>query len=408
METEKKLSRRGLFKTWGSVAGGSILGGTLLGASLASHWPGKAFGAEKGRIPWKTLGTSGVKVPVLQLGTAQSMDPRYDRIMHRCYKEGVTAIDTALAYGWGASHEAVANFLKQTNDRKNLWLTSKSKAWTVKGFLSDADKALADLKTDYLDLFLMHGINSVDYLEKDFLRAGEKLKKAGKTRLFGFSCHGGRVVELINKAAQTGGVDAILFRYNFRKYGDKALNQAMDRAHKAGIGLMAMKTNGAVPESAQKVVRFRSKNFNIEQAKLKSVWADERVSTIVSEMDSLQVVAENVAAARSQVALSAGESHQLNRLAALSAHAACNGCENICQSISQSSPGGTPLAIADTLRIFSYHEAHGDHARAKRLFGELPEVARRFQGVDFSAAQNACPQGIDIAQRLELATRALS
>ena len=61
----------------------------------------------------------------------------------------------------------------------------------------------------------MHGINRTSMLDKDYLRLGDELRKSGKTRFFGFSCHGGRVVELMNKAAQTGGIDVILFRYNF-------------------------------------------------------------------------------------------------------------------------------------------------------------------------------------------------
>ena len=149
-------------------------------------------------------------------------------------------------------------------------------------------------------------------------------------------------------------------------------------------------------------MRFKSKRFSLDQAKLKSVWADERIDSLLSEIDSIQVMRENIAAAKSVDALSAGEWHQLNRLAALTAHLACNGCAQYCESAA----GGSG-AIADTLRFYMYHESYGDPARARRLYSALPVERRNFEGADLAAAAAACPQGIDIAGRLQAARAAL-
>jgi len=268
-------------------------------------------------IPQRPLGRTGIEVPIMQLGTSQRLDPDYDKVLHRSFKNGVTWFDTALSYGRGASHRAIANFVDQIGDRSKLWLTSKSGSGRVSGLDKAIDEALEELRTDYLDLYLMHGINDVEMLKPEFLALGEKLKNAGKIRFFGFSCHDGNVVELMNKAARTGGIDAILFRYNFRRYGDLELNRAIDACHRAGIGLLAMKTQGSVPREIEAVVDFQSQDFTLGQAKLKSVWADQRISSIVSEMDSVKYVRENIAAARSEKPLTAEESHQLNQLAAL-------------------------------------------------------------------------------------------
>ena len=119
-------------------------------------------------------------------------------------------------------------------------------------------------------------------------------------------------------------------------------------------------------------------------------------------MDSIRVMRENIAAARSQHPLSAGEFHQLNNLAALTAHLSCQGCASLCEGAA----GGT-LRIADTLRFLSYHEAYGDTPRARRLYRQLPPEARHTEGADLAAATAICPQGIDIAGRLALAQREL-
>ncbi len=354
-------------------------------------------------MPRRELGNTAMMVPILQLGTAQRMDPRYDKVMHLCFREGVSWFDTALSYGWGASHEAIATFLEQIGDRRALWLTSKSGKRSPDALTRDLDKACAQLGTEYLDVYLMHGIDDVGMLDRTYLELGDALRRSGKTRLFGFSCHDGNVVELMNTAARRGGIDVILFRYNFRRYGDRELNLAIDACDKAGIGLLAMKTMGSVAREHEDVVDFRSKNFTLAQAKLKSVWADERIDSICSEMDNVAVTRENIAAAKSQLPLSAEETHQLNLLAAVTAAYACNGCSHLCEAAA-----GGDVAIAAPLRYLMYHECYGKSERARELYRAIPEHRRARHGELLQAAHSVCPQGIDIAGRLARARALLS
>lgn len=359
--------------------------------------------AETKGVPSREFGATGIRVPIIHLGTSQRLDPKYDKLMHRSYAAGVTWFDTALSYGWGSSHRAIKNFLTQIDDRKSLWLTSKSGSGRVSGLRDGIDEALEELGTDYLDLFLMHGIDDLDMLEPEYLALGDKLKARGKTRFFGFSCHDGNVVELLNKAARVGGIDAILFRYNFRRYGDLALNRAIDACHRAGIAMLAMKTQGSVPRDLESVVDFRSENFSLGQAKLKSVWADERIASICSEMDSVARVRENIAAARSEKSLTAEESHQLNQLAAFTAAYACNGCKHLCENAV-----ARPVSIAEPLRFLMYYECYGKSDRARELYRAIPAAARDFTDAELEQACRVCPQGIDIPSRLRRAREVLA
>ncbi len=357
----------------------------------------------RGPMPTRVLGATGEQVPILHLGTSQRLDQRYDKVMHRSFQAGVTWFDTALSYGWGSSHTAIANFIGQMGDRKKLFLTSKSGSGSVGGLKSGLNEALEELQTDYVDLFLMHGIDDEDMLEPEFLRAGADMKKSGKTRFFGFSCHDGNVAGLMEKSARVGGIDAILFRYSFRRYGDLELNRAIDACHKAGIGLMAMKTMGSVPAELEAVAEFESKQFTLGQAKLKSVLGDERIASICSEMDSVQRVRENVAAAKMEQPLTAGEAHQLNRLAALTSGYACNGCKQHCERAA----GG--LAISDQLRFLMYHDCYaGKATRARQLFAQLHAEQRTYDEQRLAAAAAVCPQGIDLVSRIRDAHAALA
>jgi uncharacterized protein len=361
------------------------------------------FDLKTKKIPHRPLGNTGAHIPILQLGTAQGMDQEYDKIMHQCFREGVYYIDTALSYGWGRSQKAIANFVSQIGDRRKVWITSKSSAWTIKGFVNDIDKCLHDLKTDYLDLYFKHSVSDEDDINQELAKVGEKLKKSGKTRYFGFSTHGGDIPEILQKAVKVGGIDAILFRYNFRTYGERALNLAIDACHRAGIGLIAMKTYGAVESDDKNVIKFKSQNFTLGQAKLKSVWADERIASICSEMDSVRVARENIAAAKSEKHLSATEVHQLNNLAARTANEACLGCSQHCEKAINHQ-----VRIADCLRFLMYHQAYGNRDKAKSLYQDIPNNKRLLEPTLSKIAENSCPQGIDIKNKLLLAKSILS
>lgn len=394
------MNRRDFMKS--TVVAGAGLGlahGAALGAPAPR--PGQ-------KVPRRPLGATGESVPVLMMGTNQALDPRYDTRLHRGFQLGVDYIDTAESYAGGQSHRQIAPFIKQTGDRKKLWISTKvhlsARDASPEGFAQRLDGCLADLETDYVDVFLMHMAHSERFLEKDLIQMAERLKKAGKIRYFGFSSHDGSVPGMLTKAAALGGgIDAILFRYNFRQYGDVALNKAIDAAHEAGIGLIAMKTLAAIPADAEELVPWTSKDFTLTQAKLRAVLADERIAGIASQMSNVEQVMENCGAVISDKELAVNDYMQLHRLAGRTACDYCLGCGQCEDHVDG------PLRIADTLRYSMYHDCYaGKHEEARRLYARLSPAERDFQRVDLARAEAACPQGVRIREKLAHAARTLS
>jgi len=378
---------------------------TLAGAATEGLPPATETAAMPGRVPRRTLGATGESIPILLLGGGAGFDVKYSNVLHRAYDEGADYVDTALVYANGQSHRAVGSFIKQIGDRKRIWITTKgpSDGATVESYTRDLDTCLEQMETDYADLYFMHFVDDPKYLDPEYIQMGENLRKSKKTRFFGFSCHGSRIIEVMNKAAEAGGIDAIMFRYSFAKYGDLELNRTIDACKKAGIGLIAMKTQNSVPDDQKHVKEFRSKDFTLHQAKLKAVWADERIDAAVSHMDNTTKLAENIAAAKSPAQLSLGELNQLQRFATASASLSCQGCSHICEPLL-----GGGIKVAAPLRYLMYKECYGEAERAESLYRRLSAAQRDFERADCSAASAACPQGIDIARRLAEARRALS
>ncbi len=391
----------------GAAAAGAGLG--IFGGSSVAAAQGAAPGdSAAGKVPRRTLGKTGETIPILFMGGSQTFDAKYDKLLHRAYQMGINYIDTALVYAAGQSHKTIAPFLEQAG-RKNVWVTSKVKlshrSASAENYKKYLENCLEGLETDYLDLFFMHMIDHERFLDPDVLAVGDELKKAGKIRFFGFSCHHGNVPEMLSLAAdpkRAGAIDAIMFRYNFRQYGDEKLNRAMDACREQDIGLMAMKTQSSVPDGLEEVAEFQSKDYTLPQAKLKSVWADERISGSVSQMTNLDILQENADAAMSPVQLTMNEYHQLNRLARMTKSYACLGCNDICES-----RAGGNLRIADALRYLMYAECYKDPETARELYHALLPVERDFEHHDLTAAKEACPQDIQIDARLKRAKELL-
>ncbi len=393
---DNTFGRRDLLKAAAAGAGMALAGG----AASAQGQKALQMSQAANTVPKKKLGATGQEVPVLLLGCSQKFDATYDKVLHGCFREGINYLDTAQAYANGQSHKTIAPFLDQVG-RKNVWVTSKvmlsGTGCTPEMYSTRLEQSiLPDLKTDYLEMFFMHSIDQPRQLDPEFIQMGDDLKKRGLIKYFGFSCHQGNVVELMNKAATlgAGAIDAIQFRYNFTRYGDAELNKAIDACKKAGIGLIAMKTQASVPQDSEKVQTFQSKNFTLPQAKLKAVWADDRIDAAVSEMTNVQIIRENTDAAKSGTTLSMQDFHELNRYAAQTASYRCNGCSHLCE------PHAQGAKIAETLRYLMYAECYGKVGRARELYAAMTDADRVFDAADLVVAAKACPQKIDIARRM--------
>ena len=206
------LTRRTALKTLtlGSLAAaGAGLGAT---AALAQ---GQAPAPEKPQtMPKRTLGKTGLEVSILNLGgmfdTINSQ-----LLLKQALAWGINFWDTAEAYGNGQSEEGYGRFFSRNPDaRKQIVLTTKL---TTKAgrFDERLDEALARLKTNYVDLFYVHAISSIDEMGGHWRDWAAKQKKAGKIKFFGFSTHN-NMEACLEGAAKLDFIDAVMISYNFR------------------------------------------------------------------------------------------------------------------------------------------------------------------------------------------------
>jgi len=167
-------------------------------------------------MEYRRLGASGLEVSTVCLGTMTFGD-RTDatearRIVDDAHAAGVNFIDTADAYGKGASEQIVGPAIK-ANRRQWILATKVGNVMTAKPHdgglsrrwvLQACDDSLARLATDYIDIYYLHR-DDVDTPIAETVGALGDLIRSGKIRHFGISNYRGwRIAEVVSECEAQG------------------------------------------------------------------------------------------------------------------------------------------------------------------------------------------------------------
>ena len=386
-------SRRDFLKAAGAASLGSI---------FAAFNPLAEASQGPKTMPTRPFGKTGIDVPILAFGG--SLDTSLSLlVLRQAFKWGVTYWATANTYMGGKSEKGIGKYLaKYPEDRKRIFLVTKSHAWTLSGLSRDLDLSLERMKTDYIDLFFVHSVRSISDLDDETKVWADKKKAQGKIQFFGFSTHGNMEACMLG-ASKLGWIDGIMMRYNYRLMHTDEMKRAMEACVRAGIGLTAMKTQGGGQVNTDSDTelklagRFLQKGFTDAQAKLKAVWDNPAISCICSEMPNMTILMSNVAAALDKTRLSLRDMGLLRQYAQETRSHYCAGCADICESSVQ---GNVP--VSDVMRCLMYARSYGNRQRGKTRFQKIPVITRRQMTVtDYSLAEQRCPQNMPIGKLMK-------
>ena len=211
-------------------------------------------------IPTRTLGKTGLKLPVLGYGGAAlpkmwgnplSHEDRVE-VVRYAYDRGVRYFDTSPVY---ADSEAILGEALKDR-RREVCLVTKIETTKPEEVRKSVEQSLKALQTDYLDIALIHGTPGLQQMsvEQAMRIHAElvKLRQEGVTRFVGFSAHGyfDKALALI----ASGGFDQCMLSYGYIPRGYDQIWSArlttlrdacVAKAHDLGMGIVAMKVVGA-------------------------------------------------------------------------------------------------------------------------------------------------------------------
>jgi aryl-alcohol dehydrogenase-like predicted oxidoreductase len=190
----------------------------------------------------RPFGQTGLEVSVLGFGGAPigflaAEQKRVGELLHALLDRGVNLIDTAAMYA--GSEEAIGKALARR--RQEVVLVSKCPnpmadgpdCWSAAGIAASVDRSLQRLRTDRLDVMLLHSCG-LDVLRKgEALEALVRARQAGKIRFAGYSGDN----ETAAYAASLAEVAVIETSVNLCDQAN--LQRVVPEARKRGVGVIA-------------------------------------------------------------------------------------------------------------------------------------------------------------------------
>jgi hypothetical protein len=338
------------------------------------------------KLDYRTLGRTGLKVTTVGMGCMITSDPS---VITRAADLGINYFDTARGYSHGNNERMVGTALGAR--RKQVIISTKSHAPNKEELQKHLETSLRELNTDYIDIWFLHGKGSPDEIADDMIEVQLKAKKEGKVRFIGVSTHSGQQ-QLLPWMAKKGLFDVVLTAYNFTM--DASMDQAIETAAKAGLGVVGMKVMAGGPR------RLKPGDPNYTKltqegallAALKWVIKKPNISTTIPSMTDMDQLDENLKAMANP--LSASDEKILSaHLDAIRPYYCrlCGQCDGACQK---------GLPVADVLRYLTYADGYGQFALGRERFLELSAEHQAVRCGDCAHCTVNCPHGVHVSDRM--------
>lgn len=212
--------------------------------------PNRQVGSSAELLPKRVLGKTGMEVATLSFGGGSQFmlnaNGRWERLLERALELGVNYFDTCVDYGGPdmMSEERYGEVLSPI--RSQVYITSKFNGWKnekrdTSVMMSEVETSLKRLKTDYLDILMMHELDNRDSLTSfagGVYKQMLSLKEQGVARNIGFSSMSSATAA--RDFIKTFEFDACMLAINPTTYGNYE-GLAVPEAIKKNMGIMAMK-----------------------------------------------------------------------------------------------------------------------------------------------------------------------
>lgn len=219
------------------------------------------------------------------------------------YEAGVNYYDTAYIYP--GSEATLGEILHRNSIREKVNIATKLPHYMIKTIESAEEyfnEELKRLKTDYIDFYLMHMLTDVKSWERlkdlGIIEWIQEKKKSGAIRQVGFSYHGNS--DMFCELIDCYDWDFCMIQYNYLDENSQAGRKGLQYAASKGIPVMIMeplrggRLVNNLPEKAKKLFEnYEIKRTPAEWA-FRWLWNQPEVTCVLSGMNSLEMVNENV------------------------------------------------------------------------------------------------------------------
>ncbi len=365
------MDRRTFLKL-GSLGVAAAASGTSLAQEAAPH-----------PVALRTLGRTGMKISTVSIG---AMTVKEAAVFQAAFDMGVNYVDTARVYLNGNSERLVGEALQGYRDK--VFVATKAMHRSVEDMRQSIKESFEALKVDYVDVLQLHNVSTKeDALNPEFRAVLAEVKKEGRARFLGITTHSNEagVIDAVVDDPEKF-FDMILVTYNFKS--DPKVKEAIARAAKANIGVIAMKTQAGGYQTKE------LGDISPHQASLKWVLQDTNVTAAVPAMENLKHLQDNLAVMGMQLALNDIDRDILRRYDAATAKLYCRRC-GVCTG---SCPSQVDIPTIN--RSLMYAEGYRNLGLARATYRELDLAKSAAACIDCSVCSAQCAHGLDIGERM--------
>ena len=374
---------------------------------------------------YNTLGKTGLKVSRLGFGTMRlpTVNSNADideieaaKMLEYGIENGINIIDTAYPYhndtlsGSGNSERFLGKFLNENNLRDEIILQTKSPSWAIeeKGdFEFYLNEQLEKLKTDYIDIYLLHSltvpdwnkVNNLDVL--DFL---DDCLSSGKVKHVGFSSHM-EVDYLIEILDEYPKWEVVLTQMNYLDEYYQSGVMGLNYLKEVNVGSMIMEPlrGGRLVNNIPEEVKVLWEISEVERTPvewaLQYLWNRDDVDCVFSGMTSLEQVKENVRYASTEDIISEYD-QEIIREVARQYRASSLG--NNCTRCGYCMPCPHGVDIINCLTEYNIAQMMRDpKASAMQYFTLIDDDSRADSCIDCKECLPFCTQMLDIPSELQ-------
>lgn len=332
-------------------------------------------------------------------------------------KAGVNYLDTAYVYP--GNEVAVGEILYRNHCREDIYLATKLPHYLIKsmdGVEKMFQEELKRLKTDYIDYYLMHMLTDIPTWEKlkkmgmeDWIK--EKLA-SGQIRNIGFSYHGKS--DMFKQLVDAYDWDFCQIQYNYMDENSQAGVEGLKYAHEKGLPVIIMeplrggRLVNLLPESAKELFRKDEKGRTPVELALKWLYHQPEVTCVLSGMNSLEMVEQNIKTAESSPVGCMTEDdfalvEQVKAEIEKNVKVGCTGC-GYCM------PCPKGVDIPGTFRCYNAMYSEGKKSGRRdylQCTAFRKDTSSASQCISCGKCETHCPQHLEIRKELKNAAREL-
>ena len=355
------------------------------------------------------LGFGCMRLPCINGDGNQVDEEKAIKLIRYAIDHGVNYIDTAYPYHGGKSEVVVGKALKD-GYREKVMLATKLPPWYVNSY-EDFDKLLneqlARLDTDHIDMYLLHNQNAKlwDKLTKlGVFKFIEAAKKDGRIRYIGFSFHD--AIDIFKEIVDAYDWEFCLIQYNFLDELHQAGAEGLRYAAKKGMAVLIMEPlkGGRLAKIPPKPVKDLWDQANVKRSPaewgLRWVWNHPEVTTVLSGMNEMQQIQENIKIAKNALPNSMPEEDM--ELVNLAKQKYRELVKVQCTSCNYCMPCPVGVNIPWNFSLYNQASMYDEYAEQSNAYNNITDPKQRAAScIACGKCEALCPQNIEIRKHLK-------